>query len=650
MKQLVLVICGVLILVSCTILTDDLPGETIQTQLVNTPSTELELLDQSAGLLRVAVPSEAEELKNTLETVSYPQRDLIEITTRLSDPGQTIPKVARDVAWGFEIGDKHEFWIEDKNTQEKSLETASLIYKTSHAYFFVEEGIDLDESQLMSLADRFEKQIYPEIRNFFGEEWSPGIDNDPRLIILIADIGVNYQNSMDEYSKLVTSFSNEMEIIYIGADSVASGDDCMFAHEFQHLIQWHVDSNEETWMVEGFSEIACRIIDRTAWYSDRISAAFAQHPDTQLNAWRGELDQAARQYGASSQFMSYFLDRFGEAATRALVADQDNGINSVDKVLNTLAIGIGFDELFADWAVANYLNDSSFAEGRYGYIDIIPQKSQPDLRPQAQQLPVERRTDVKQFAADYILLEEEGRYQIDFTGATLVGLAPISPYSGNYIWWGGRGTNSDTTLTREFDLTGLERATLNFYTWYDIEEGYDYAYVEISPDGEYWTTLPGQRTTNNNPNGVNIGNGYTGASGGWVQEAIDLTPYIGQKVYIRFEYVTDDGPTCEGIFLDDIQIIELNYLSDVEVDEGGWHANGFIRNSILLPQEWQLQMITQKQNRTIVERLHLNPDNTGRWKVDLDENERVVLLVSGLTRSTTEPADYWYRITSNSFP
>ena len=105
-------------------------------------------------------------------------------------------------------------------------------------------------------------------------------------------------------------------------------------------------------------------------------------------------------------------------------------------MLNSLGTGIGFDEIFADWVVANYLNDTNIAEGRYGYTGISPQIFKPDFRYQAQQLPVERRTHVNQFAADYLLLEGEGSFQIDFSGATLIGLAPISPHSGNYVWWG----------------------------------------------------------------------------------------------------------------------------------------------------------------------------------------------------------------------
>ena len=610
--------------------------------------TEPDVMQKPFGVWREAVPYEVIETLNTITSVDIPQRDLIELTLRLNDPGKPIPQVVRTEPWGFEIGDVHEFWVEDKETSERFQVAARLAYKTAHTYFFVEEGVNLNKAKLKRLADRFERMTYPTNRAFFGEEWSPGVDNDPHLTILLVDsLGVYYQNSMDEYSRLINKYSNEMEIIYIDLHAVESGNDCILAHEFQHMIQWAVDPSEQTWMNEGFSELACPLNGLRPWYVDLISDAFTELPDTQLNAWSGELSQAATQLGASYLFMTYFMDRFGERATHALVAHPKNGVDSLDAVLQSLDAGIGFDDVFADWVVANYLNDPSLAEGQYGYhvLNLPPFEVEADYS--IQDLPIERRVSVGQYATDYITMRGLGTFQVDFAGSTLVGLAPISAYSGKYVWWGGRGTNGDTMLTREFDLTELLQATLTFYTWYDIENAYDYAYVEVSTDGEHWTTLPGQTTTNDDPNDSNYGNGFTGVSDGWIQEKFDLRSYIGQRVKIRFEYLTDDGPTHAGIFLDDIEIPELNYSDDAESSDGGWVAHGFTRNTIALPQEWLVQLIMQRQDRTTVERLQLTPENNGRWAVDLDSGERAILVISGRTRVTSELAGYWYRITTS---
>jgi hypothetical protein len=329
---------------------------------------------------------------------------------------------------------------------------------------------------------------------------------------------------------------------------------------------------------------------------------------------------------------------------RALAADQKSGVDSLDGVLRSLSTGIGFDDVFADWVVANSMDDPHLAEGQYGYQDHDPPPFEIEAGFEAQDLPVERRASVGQYAADYIALHGQGNFQMDFAGATLVGLAPASAYSDKSVWWGGQGTNSDTTLTREFDLTGLQQATLTFYTWYDIEKDFDYAYVEVSLDGEHWTTLPGRTTTDDDPNAVNFGNGFTGLSDGWVREVVDLTPYSGQKVQIRFEYLTDDGPVHAGILLDDIEVPELGYLDEAESSQGSWVVHGFTRTTMIIPQEWLVQLITQRHDHTTVERLQLTADNSGSWTVNLGPDETAVLVVSGITRVTTGPAEYWYRV------
>ena len=46
------------------------------------------------------------------------------------------------------------------------------------------------------------------------------------------------------------------------------------------------------------------------------------------------------------------------------------------------------------------------------------------------------------------------------------------------------------TLTREFDFSAVSGPiALNFQTWYDLEEDYDYLYLEVSEDGEHWQIL-----------------------------------------------------------------------------------------------------------------------------------------------------------------
>jgi len=209
--------------------------------------------------------------------------------------------------------------------------------------------------------------------------------------------------------------------------------------------------------------------------------------------------------------------------------------------------------------------------------------------------------------------------------------------------WSNRADESDTRLTRAFDLTGVSRATLRFWTWYHIEEGWDYAYVTVSTDGgARWTPLTGPRMTTEDPHDNAYGPGYTGESGGWVEETIDLSPYAGQEILLRFEHITDDAMTQPGLVVDDIRIPEIGYNEDFERDDGGWLSEGWLRMDNRLPQDFLVQVVQPGAANGPVTRL-LGPGDAsqGEWTITVGGRAGdAAILVAGLTPVTTEPARY----------
>jgi len=595
-----------------------------------------------------------DETAELLASTTVPVRDLHDLAIRLLGlPADTPRTINSSGSPDYPVGTSRIFHVSNVDTDEQFDINAILEYKTEHVYMWVEEGADFDQDDLSEAADLFEASTYPTNRAFFGEEWTPGVDNDPHVSILhatnLGDSVAGYYSSASEFVSAVRDDSNEMEMFYINvANTRINGEyyNAVLAHEFQHMIHWYKDRNEETWLNEGFSELAMFLNGMSTGGADW---AFANAPDTQINSWPEGPGTAGANYGAGYLFTSYFLDRFGAEATQALVSHQENGLRSVDAVLSELGLDITHEDFFADWIVANILDDPDVADGRYEYaaIDLFPFEIVQTY--DRGDYPVSSSGEVHQYATDYVELRGSDPLTLRFTGSTQVGLMDTVPYSGQYLWWSNRGDDSDMMLTRAFDLSAVSEATLEFWTWYDLEEDWDYAYVEISSDGgETWEILTTPSGTPENPNGNSFGFGYTGRSGGaeplWIQEVVDLSPYAGHQVLIRFEMITDDAVNRPGFALDDIAIPEIGYFSDFETDGDGWEAAGFVRHANVLPQRWLVQLVLFG-SETTVERLELEADQTGEWTVPLDRGaRRAIVTISGLAPVTTELATYKYEI------
>ena len=217
------------------------------------------------------------------------------------------------------------------------------------------------------------------------------------------------------------------------------------------------------------------------------------------------------------------------------------------------------------------------------------------------------------------------------------------PHSGTWEWFGGKADQLDTTLTRTVDLTGKSSATMSFWAWYDIEEFWDYGFVQVSTDGgTTWTSLPIAGTTSDHDPSAEsaiVANlpGFTGSSGGWVGKTADLSAYAGQSVQIRFRYMTDLYTTLTGFFVDDISVVADGatiFVDTVESVDPGWTADGWTRD-----QGW-----SWKTHYYLMEWRNLNPMES------LYGSSTIVNFDNGLTNayqydpygSTGNPNEPWY--------
>ncbi len=480
-----------------------------------------------------AAPGAMDDETLMLENSEMPAADPRLLAMQLKPGAGNIPEVVTNTAPTYKVGDKRKFWISNSDTQEHKTVTAELKYMTDVVAVWVEEGVNYKQSDLQASADRFTEKTYATNREFFGSEWKPGVDSDPRLHILhargLGETIAGYYSSSDEYSQRVNEYSNEREMFYISADSGNATPntalyDGTLAHEFQHMIHWAQDRNETSWVNEGMSELAS---DLNGYDVGGFDLAYAQRPDTQLTTWSDPNEQGnTEHYGASYLFMRYFLDRFGEDLTKAVVASPENGISGFNDALEKAGRPERFDDIFADWVVANYVDaPEADASGRYGYkkIDPFPMAIAEEYR----RYPASAKSQVSQYGVDYIHLSGSQPLTVRFEGQQAAPLVDATP-QGTYSWWSNRGDQSNSTLTRPLDLRTATAPRLEFSAWYEIEDGWDYAYVEASTDGgKTWQILPGKHTTTDNPVGNAFGAGWTGNSGGgdqaeWVDESVDL--------------------------------------------------------------------------------------------------------------------------------
>jgi immune inhibitor A len=128
------------------------------------------------------------------------------------------------------------------------------------------------------------------------------------------------------------------------------------------------------------------------------------------------------------------------------------------------------------------------------------------------------------------------------------------PFSGKYSYFSGSGNDLDHSAVVDVNLSSASSAEFSFKAWYDIEQDWDYASVQVSEDGKQWTTIPGNITTDADPNSQNPGNGITGKSDGWIDAKFDLSAYKGKKVQVKINYWTDVAAVFPGLYVDDIKV------------------------------------------------------------------------------------------------
>ena len=590
--------------------------------------------------------SQADETDDALDSTIVPVADPVDLAQRLRGVTDVAPPPANPPI--YQLGDEESLWVSNSSTMESFAVPATLRVIGKHVYLWVDNSANLEQSDLEALADAFDEQVYNQTRELWGTEDSPGVDGDARLHVLFAyGLGMNvgaYFSQRHTYPGEVIDQTNEREMFFVNLDAFffINGEtmESTLAHEFQHMIRYNLDANEDTWMNEGFSTFTELYLGYSS--PNRYPDMFLPYPNTQLNTFALSNESRGANYGAGFMLVTYFYERYGLAALNALSETPENGLTAVDHILEKMGEP-GVDEFFADWVLVNYIQDAS--QG-YGYT-MLDTNRLPPTQPGAST----QQFTGNQYATTYFEWHNPTGSTLDVSLSipNTTQLIPTHAASGTQMWYSNRADTSDMTLTHAFDLTNVDSATLNFNIWYSIEEFWDYGYLVVSTDGgATWEFLSTPHTTTEDPFGNIYGEGYTGYSNDWVAESVSLDQYAGQEILVRFEYITDDAVTEPGFAIDDVAIPEIGYFSDFETDDGGWESAGWILMDNVLPQRAWVQVI-QYDATDSVQVMRWLAAGDDSWSLDLEPStERVIIAVSPFAPVTTVPVDYTLSVGYNN--
>jgi immune inhibitor A len=573
-------------------------GGPVATQVAPTPV----VIGGDGSTIVTPPPSPApEDLAPPLSVDAIPEEGIVEdFLATAVPPDDPYDWAARDgrIAWDsphtsstahtYQLGDVETFTLDEGHSVD-----AQLVAISEHAYFWVEVGQPADSATYNRVAQLFE-EAYPIEHRYFGMEASPGVDGDPRVFVLnttgIGEDTLGYFSPPDQLTRAVDPLSNEHEMFYMSLDAFdAVGSDLYMAtltHEFQHMIQSTTDPNESNWVDEGLAQMAETLTGYPGYAED---VAYLRSTDTPLTFWDAYGDTSPY-YASNFLFWLYLWEQFGDDFFIQAAQSPREGLLAVEEALAAQGADRSVYQVFSDWTVANLVADRTIDSGRYGYDHFDAGSVSPIHHPE-QEPPFQQTYTIDQFTPHYHELSGGTTYSIDFTGDTVAQFVPTTAYSGQSFWWSNRRDASHTRLMRTFDLTGLSSATLQYALWYNIEQDYDVMYISASTDGgNTWSALAG-RYMHSSAGEASLP-GYTGSSGGWITDQVDLTPFAGGPVLVSFDYRTDVNYTLDGVALDDIQVLELGFADNAEVADPGWQAEGWIHTDNSTPQHWGIYVVT----------------------------------------------------------
>ncbi len=382
----------------------------------------------------------------------------------------------------------------------------------------------------------------------------------------------------------------------------------VFAHEYQHLLEYYEDDGETTWMNEGLSDWAQTLtgyVDPTIPITDLGYDSHVQcflgylgvqtdfnpipregGPEQSLNLWGDQTDFESEilcDYGAAYTMMELLASRFGPGFMGELHRDDLHGFQSLEGLLAAAGSSMSIADLIDTWAAMSAL-DGVLDDG----ANLKGGANAPDLQVPTLDATINWGTDQSYSSpgappngSDFVRVRDgTGTYlsadqvrRIEFDGVSQLPTLPVEwsvdanppGQPGDPALYSGTGDNLDRAIVREVAVPAGTPA-LAFDADWSLEDGFDYAYVQVSTDGgESYTSIPCSDQV-----AGPLGPAFNGVTGGFVPVTCDLSAYAGQTIVISFRMVTDAAVTFDGIWVDDVSV-DGTQLSDGSTLDG-WQS------------------------------------------------------------------------------
>jgi hypothetical protein len=313
-----------------------------------------------------------------------------------SPPTAGAAKVAQDTT-AIQVGTELLFPVAGSIT----LVAATCQRVGDHVYIFVENrhwdtnGGSILQTHVDVLGELFDhsspadptRGVYELSVETFGEP--ADVDGDDRIFLLVLDIR-NDPNIVGLFDPGVANYpipEYRRDVLFLDEtflrrrSYLARG---TLAHEFQHLIHWRWDDDEELWIDEGLAGYAEELVG----FPEADPAAvpeFLKAPHTSLTDWNF-IDQI-RSFGVTYLFISFLAERYGRELIREVVAQPRHGTAGVDAAMAARQESDRFVDAWQMWTVGNYaFQDERYAYGGLGNrrvttldveVDMLPLQSAP---------------------------------------------------------------------------------------------------------------------------------------------------------------------------------------------------------------------------------------------------------------------------------